>query len=263
MTATKLLRVARNVAALAPAQAFYESALGFETVAPAADDAQLAALLEVRRVRVLRMRLGAQEIELSECFPAGAPYPAGGANALWFQHIAIMAPDIAAAYARVQPAQSAAISRDGPVRLPVSSGGVTAYKFRDLDGHPLEFLQFPAGAGKPAAGYDHSAISVADWPASQAFYAGIGLVLDTRQLNQGLEQDALDGLDDVAVDVVALNPPQRTPHVELLCYRTPPAHALPYAPADICADRLVFAAGDGGLQLLRDPDGHVVVLDGR
>jgi catechol 2,3-dioxygenase-like lactoylglutathione lyase family enzyme len=262
MMATRLLRVARNVAALERAQAFYAEALGFEAILPAADDAELAALLGVERIKILRMRLGAQEIELSQCFPAGAAYAAdAGANALWFQHIAILTADIAAAYARVGTA--AAISRDGPVRLPASSGGVIAYKFRDPEGHPLEFLQFPAAAGKPVAGYDHSAISVSDLLASRAFYAKIGLVLDARQLNQGVEQDALDGLDNVAVDVVALNPPQRTPHVELLCYRTPLPSAAPYAPADICADRLVFGTKDGGLQLLRDPDGHVVLLDGR
>ena len=37
------------------------------------------------------------------------------------------------------------ISPDGRVRLPDNSGGVTAYKFRDHDGHPLELLEFPQG----------------------------------------------------------------------------------------------------------------------
>ncbi len=36
-----------------------------------------------------------------------------------------------------------AISTDGPQRLPPSSGGVAAFKFRDPDGHPLELLAFP------------------------------------------------------------------------------------------------------------------------
>jgi len=259
--ASGLLRVGRNVAALAPAAAFYAEALGFEVLGPAAEDAELAALLGVAGVKILRLRLGAQEIELSECFPAGAAYPAGGASALWFQHIAILAPDMASAYGQVR--QAAAISRDGPVRLPAASGGVTAYKFRDPEGHPLELLQFPEAAGKPVAGYDHSAISVADISASQAFYARIGLAVAARQLNQGAAQDALDGLDAVAVDVVALNPPQPAPHVELLGYRSPAPREAAYAPADICADRLVFGSADGGLAMLRDPDGHVVVLDGR
>jgi len=60
-----------------------------------------------------------------------------------------------------------------------------------------------------------------------------------------------------------LNPPDHAPHVELLCYRQPKAKAVAYGPADICADRLVFGTEGGGLRLLRDPDGHVVLLDGR
>jgi hypothetical protein len=70
-------------------------------------------------------------------------------------------------------------------------------------------------------------------------------------------------LDNVAVDVVALNPPQPAPQVELLCYRSPKAGPMVYGPADICADRLVFGTKARGLSLMRDPDGHVVLLDGR
>jgi catechol 2,3-dioxygenase-like lactoylglutathione lyase family enzyme len=264
MTVTGLLRVGRNVAALDRAAAFYVGVLGFEVVAKIADDVELARLLGVERVWVLRLRRGAQELELSECYPPSRDYPAqAGANALCFQHIALLTTDIAAAHAKVRQAKVAEISRHGPVQLPVSSGGVIACKFRDLDGHPLEFLQFPAAADKPATGYDHSAISVSDVDASVAFYARLGLVQAGRQLNQGVEQDALDGLDNVAVDVVALNPPQPAPHVELLCYRSPKAGPMVYGPADICADRLVFGTKARGLSLMRDPDGHVVLLDGR
>jgi catechol 2,3-dioxygenase-like lactoylglutathione lyase family enzyme len=264
MNVTRLLRVGRNVSALEKAASFYADVLGFKAAAPVAEDAELARLLRVERVWILRMRLGAQEIELSQCFPAGTAYPPqAGANASCFQHIAVPAADIAAAYARATRHGGVPISRDGPVRLPVSSGGVIAYKFRDLDGHPLEFLQFPEAADKPASGFDHSAISVSDADASVAFYAQLGLVLNARQVNQGVEQDALDGLEDVTVDVVALDPPQRTPHVELLGYRTPKAAAMVYGPADICADRLVFEPADKGLSLMRDPDGHVILLDGR
>lgn len=264
MKVTKLLRVARNVAALERVAAFYADVLGFKAAGPVSDDAALARLLRVERVWVLRLRLGAQEVELSQCFPASAVYPAqAGANALCFQHLALLTTDIATAYARVSQTKVVEISRHGPVRLPASSGGVIAYKFRDPEGHPLEFLQFPAAAGKPRSGYDHSAISVSDWQASAVFYAQLGLALAARQRNHGVEQDALDGLDAVAVDVVALNPPQPTPHVELLCYGKPAGKAAAYGPADLCADRLVFATEDGGLSLQRDPDGHVVLLDGR
>jgi catechol 2,3-dioxygenase-like lactoylglutathione lyase family enzyme len=264
MTVTRLLRVGRNVAALEPAAAFYADVLGFEANGAVHDDPALARLLQMERVRILRMRLGVQEIELSQCYPAGAPYPAeADANALSFQHIAILTRDIAAAFNRAERHRVVAISKGGPVQLPAAAGGVIAYKFRDPDGHPLEFLQFPEAAGKPVAGYDHSAISVSDVNSSVAFYARIGVVLESRQVNQGAEQDALDGLENVAVDVVALKPPSPAPHVELLCYRRPQAIARPYGPADLCADRLVFAAEEGKVSLRRDPDGHVILLDGR
>ena len=261
MKVTALLRVARNVADLQRAEAFY-GALGFCAVTPARGDALLARLLRIERMRILRMRLVAQEIELSECSPPGAAYPADmAASDPRFQHIAIVTDDIVRASERVMSLGVAPISRDGPVHLPVASGGVTAFKFRDPDGHPLELLQFPAGRPR---GFDHSAISVREVERSVEFYAKIGVCEVSRQVNTGPEQDALDGLADAHVDVLALRPPQPTPHVELLCYRQSHDNfTLCCALNDIAADRLVFHTTDGGLRLRRDPDGHVVLLDGR
>jgi catechol 2,3-dioxygenase-like lactoylglutathione lyase family enzyme len=265
MTVTALLRVGRNIRHLESAAAFYQQACGFQPSGPVREDPLLADLIAVKRVRILRMRLGAQELELSECFPKGATYADHtGANDPGFQHIAIVTTDIATACARVMRLGAKAISTNGPVHLPVSSGGVVAFKFRDPDGHPLEFLQFPAVAGKPLEGFDHSAICVSDVEASMAFYAALGVLLRKRQVNEGPEQDALDGLKKVSVDVLALQAAQPTPHLELLCYRRPKAgSAAPYSPGDICADRLVFGIPNGGLKLLRDPDGHVILVDGR
>jgi catechol 2,3-dioxygenase-like lactoylglutathione lyase family enzyme len=255
--AMALKRVARNVTDLARAEDFYGNVLGFHRVGPAGEDPELAALLKIQGVRILRLRSGDREIELSQCFPAAAPYQYEDANFVDFQHVALLTADIHAAYANVLANGAMAISDSGPVQLPAASGGVTAVKFRDLDGHPLEFLL------KPGPGYDHSAISVANVNRSVAFYAGLGVLLDARQRNHGAEQDALDGLAGAELDVVALRPPQPSPHVELLCYHRPRAIPCQWSPADICADRLVFASNAAGLRLLRDPDGHVVVLDGR
>ena len=82
-----------------------------------------------------------------------------------------------AARAKPAPRRSA---ESGPVTLPKSAGGVTAVKFRDPEGHPLEFLQFPRGAnpdwkGTGVMGIDHSAVSVSDVAASRRFYARHGL----------------------------------------------------------------------------------------
>jgi catechol 2,3-dioxygenase-like lactoylglutathione lyase family enzyme len=262
MNITALLRVARNVSHLESAAAFYTSACGFLPLGPIREDPRLAKLLAVERVKISRMRLGAQELELSECVPKGAAYPPRiRANDPAFQHIAIITTDIAAAHANLARLGAQSISSNGPAHLP---GGLSALKFRDPDGHPLEFLQFSAGTTTPAKGYDHSAICVSNLEASIAFYATLGVHLAARQLNHGPAQDALDGLPDVSVDVIALRPAQPTPHVELLHYRRPkPGFAAAYVPADICADRLVFGGTDNGLALLRDPDGHVVMIDGR
>ncbi|MEO6381251.1 MAG: hypothetical protein ABIO35_04430, partial [Nitrobacter sp.] len=152
------------------------------------------------------------------------------------------------------------ISRECPVTLPKSSGGVTAVKFRDPEGHPLEFLQFPRDvnfewAGTGIMGIDHTAISVSDVAASQRFYARHGLRPGDATLNHGPTQDTLDGLDGVEVDVVPMNPTHTPPHVEMLGYRRPAGRALfPLAPNDIAATRIVWKSeGDA---LIRDPDGH-------
>ena len=119
------------------------------------------------------------------------------------------------------------ISTEGPQALPVSSGGVTAFKFRDPEGHPLELLAFPPDAvperwqGSDATflGIDHSAISVADTPQSIEFYRRLGLQRSGGSCNTGPEQDRLDGAEGTIVEVTALAPVEVPPHVELLCYR--------------------------------------------
>ena len=76
---------------------------------------------------------------------AGRPYPPDSTSTdLWFQHMAIIVNDMRDAYQRVMANRRfRPISRHGPVRLPGNSGAVTAFKFRDHDGHPLELLAFP------------------------------------------------------------------------------------------------------------------------
>ncbi|WP_298213542.1 VOC family protein [Acidocella sp.] len=246
-----LLRIARNVSDLARLASFY-CALGFQQREPPRQDPALAALLEVERVTSLHLVSGGQSLELTACEPAGRPYPAEApANARLFQHIALLTPDIAAAAARALAAGAVPVSRGGPVRLPPASGGVTAWKFRDPDGHPLEYLERAAGEG-----YDHSAIAAADVAASTRFYTALGLAPRHRQRNSGPEQERLDGVPGAAATIVSLRGAMG-PGVELLGYdriiATPPPAAN-----DIAADRLVIAAGAAGLR--RDPDGHLILL---
>ncbi|MGA9343025.1 MAG: VOC family protein [Rhodanobacteraceae bacterium] len=300
--ALRLLRVERNVRDLDRAQSFYCGALGFTAVSENREArpawSQLPGVCAAPP-RSVRLRLRAQQIELTAFDAPGAPYPADSSSAdLWFQHCAIVVDDMEAAYARLlRHGGVTAISRDGPQTLPPSSGGVIAYKFRDPDGHPLELMAFPQDVGDPVwhhmnsdgamLGIDHSAISVASADRSITFYAGLlGFTLTTRQTNRGPEQDLLDALSDVAVDVIALQPEEaRTPHIELLGYRTPRGRApSSIAVCDIAADRLVLKvrglpallettadanviatgavdSADGSqAAVLRDPDGHLLVL---
>jgi hypothetical protein len=157
-----------------------------------------------------------------------------------------------------------AISTEGPVTLPASSGGVTASKFRDPEGHPLEFLQFPPESrtrwqGEGLLGIDHSAISVSNAALSERFYVELGLVLQSATLNQGEGQEALDALQKPVVAVVPMMPSQAPPHLELLAYRTPAGRACGIMGAnDVAATRTVWASDCDAL--IRDPDGHLHLL---
>ena len=124
-----------------------------------------------------------------------------------------------------------------------------------------------------SGGIDHSAIAVLDAERSIAFYRDhLGLRIGARQTNTGVEQDRLDGVAPAQVDVVALEPAEPTPHVELLAYLTPPGRpAAAMRPHDIAATRLVLAVtglpdpavrlADGSrAALIQDPDGHHLLL---
>lgn len=253
LRALRLLRFELTVTDLERSAAFYTDALGFSRSATST-----VAFAPGRQILLHR---DGQSLALQQFETAGAPYPAAStACDQVFQHFALPVTDIAAAYARLAPFAATPISHAGPQRLPASSGGATAYKFRDPDGHPLELIQFQDGH---AGGIDHSAIASLDVERSIRFYRDqLGFGVQARQVNTGPEQDRLDGLAGVSVDVVALTPEQATPHVELLAYRTPPGQAMPrLQPQDVAATRLVLeVTGLTEPELVRDPDGHLLVL---
>lgn len=281
---------------------FYEAAFGFvPTGEVSISERPVAELVGISdaAARIVTLRLGEQAIELAGIWPPGQSYPPAvpGPSPL-FQHCAIVVSDMVGAYARLS-AQAGwnTISTDGPQVLPTSSGGVTAYKFRDPEGHPLELLAFARDAiparwqnlsASSCLGLDHSAISIADTGRSVKFYKRLGFHCIGRSLNCGPEQDKLDGIADALVEVTALAPPIcSTPHVELLCYRG--RRAREWAPPntnDAAATRLVLAVDDyeilqalctqcsdallsgpvrfenGALRaMLRDPDGHLLCLE--
>lgn len=246
-----------------PLVAFY-TGLGFDAdeaqAIPAAEMALLG--LHGRGSRRI-LRLGDQRVELDHFENPGRGYPPDvtGADSR-FQHLALVTDDAAAVWSRACPLGATPISVAGPVTLPASSGGVTAIKLRDPEGHPLELLQLPRAprtVDRGLHGIDHSAISVTDVDASRAFYEALGLSRGRQTFNHGPSQATLDGLAGAQVDVVPLIPSLGTPHLELLCYRTPPPHSAErLAPNDVAATRIVWSADRDAV--LRDPDGHLHLL---
>lgn len=236
---------------------FY-AALGFAVGEPVPIPAAEMALLGIEGLgERLSLTLGEQRIDLDRFGVGSRPYPADATAAdTVFQHFALVTGDVGADWQRALGAGGVPIGDGGPVTLPPASGGATAVKFRDPDGHPLELIQFPDAADAPrVVRIDHSAIGVADAEASVRFYADRGLTEGNRMLNRGETQIRLDGLADVVVDVMPLLPKRRPPHLELLAYRHPRGRADPPAVTDIAATRLVWAADRDAV--VRDPDGHL------
>lgn len=258
MTRGPVLRIARiglNTIDPDALARFFVDALGFERRAPTI------------------VQLGDVPVDLHRVAGTADPFDVPGWSSL-FQHCAIVVPDMPTALRRLATATAwRPISVDGPETLP---GGIVAFKFRDPEGHPLEFLVLPDATPR----IDHSAISVADVARSIAFFEGLGLRVGPRTLNRGIEQQRLDGIPDATVDVVAMLPSAvGKPHVELLGYRGRYDRPAQTAPIDaIAATRLVLTL-DGeealhtivaqhadrivrhdGSTLLHDPDGHLLEL---
>lgn len=287
--ARRVARIDLTASDLAATMTFYE-ALGFKPggILPV-DGAELALFgLPTSRAERLSMRLGDQEVGFLRFDPPGRPYPAGSTSTdLWFQHIAIAVSDMTEAHRRALAAGAVSITRDGPQTLPPNTGGVTAFKFRDLDGHPLELLAFPEGIGaeiwqegtidSPFLGIDHTALSASSADDTTAFFATLGFRAAAPSHNQGSEQERLDDVANDRCRVVPLLPPEAPPHVELLAYevglrRPMPAHTRA---DDLWSTRtwieVSSLSGDGlpraatltaGIRavVLHDPDGHTVVL---
>ena len=283
------------------ALAFFQDAFDAVTEAIVAGTPEDVSLMGLARVRIDRsaVHIGGERIELLAFEPPGRPYPSGsGSSDLWFQHFAIIVSDMEAAYARLQATgRFSPVSADGPVVLPPASGSVSAYKFRDVEGHPLELLAFPPGKAPPAwagkrglfLGIDHSAISVGDTPASVAFFErAFGLTLGGQTENRGEEQSVMDAVPDAQVTVSGLMPVGAPPHVELLGYKVGPRRAIDPATtsADVAATCFlletrdiapvvealtaldarfispgVVTMADGALAIMvLDPDGHRFIV---
>jgi catechol 2,3-dioxygenase-like lactoylglutathione lyase family enzyme len=258
---------------------FYETAFGAHRISSEQlSDAAFKQLMNVEcGAKRIWLALGNEKIELLEFEKPGEPYPEGVSSSdLLFQHFAIVVEDMSAAYEKLSTIEGwSPISTGGPVVLPQSSGGITAFKFRDPDGHPLELIAFPAGrvpdvwkrrAPALCFGIDHSAICVSNTRRSANFYRTLGFQIAAQTLNTGPEQERLDSVADPHVEVTALAAMEPTPHIELLCYNeAPPRPKRVLRRNDVAATRLLLKVDEetkhsddahGAL----DPDGHHLIL---
>ena len=217
--------------------AFFENVLTFEPVSDievsGPDYDRLQGVFGTR-MRIVRMRLGDEQIELTEYLaPRGRPIPVDSrSNDRWFQHVAIIVSDMDAAYARLRQHKVEHASPE-PQRLPdwnVAAGGIKAFYFKDPDGHPLEILQFPEGKGDPRwrtsagrlfLGIDHTAIVVSDTDASLRFYRdSLGLRVAGESTNYGPEQERLNNVFGARLHITGLRA-AAGPGIEFLEYLTP------------------------------------------
>jgi catechol 2,3-dioxygenase-like lactoylglutathione lyase family enzyme len=245
--------VGMTVADMARSVAFYSQVLGFEKVSDVevwGDEYERLEGVFGLRMRVVRMRLGSEVIELTEYLtPRGRPIPVDSrSHDRWFQHIAIIVSDMDRAYAwlrqhRVEHASPA------PQRLPdwnPNAGGIRAFYFKDPDGHPLEILWFPSGKGDPKwhrpsdrlfLGIDHTAIVVGNTDVSLRCYRDtLGLRVAGASENYGPEQERLNNVFGARLRITALRA-AAGPGVEFLEYLTP-RDGRP-APADTRPNDLV------------------------
>jgi catechol 2,3-dioxygenase-like lactoylglutathione lyase family enzyme len=213
------------------------------------------------RMRVVRLRLGDEQIELHDYLaPKGRPIPTDArSNDKTFQHVAIIVSDMAKAYARLREFKVNHAST-GPQRLPEyieAAAGIEAFYFKDPDGHALEVLAFPPDKGEARwhskerlfLGIDHTAIVVSDTDRSLRFYRDLlGLRVAGESENYGPEQEHLNNVFGARLRISGLRA-ERGPGIEFLEYLAP-RDGRP-APTDIKANDLfhwqtVLAARDAG-----------------
>jgi len=186
------------------------------------------------RVRVVRMKLGDESIELVQFLTSrGRAIPDDSrSNDLWFQHIAIIVSDMDRAY-RVLRENRVEHASTGPQRLPdwnKNAAGIKAFYFKDPDGHPVEILEFPEDKGaakwhKPSGrlflGIDHTAIAVSNTESSLKFYRDVlGMRVAGESENYGTEQEHLNNVFGARLRITALRA-AAGPGIEFLEYLTP------------------------------------------
>jgi catechol 2,3-dioxygenase-like lactoylglutathione lyase family enzyme len=215
---------------------FYTSALSFEKtsdVEVSGREYELLSGVFGARMRVVRLQLGDESIELTEFLaPKGRPVPDDiRANDRVFQHIAIIVSDMDEAYGRLRQAGVEHAST-APQTLPQwnpNAAGIKAFYFRDPDRHFLEILQFPPAKGAAKwrrtdrlfLGIDHTAIVVDDTERSLQFYRdSLMMSVSGGSENYDLEQERLNNVFGARLRITTLRA-SKGPGIELLEYLAP------------------------------------------
>jgi catechol 2,3-dioxygenase-like lactoylglutathione lyase family enzyme len=186
------------------------------------------------RMRVVRLKLGAEMIELTQYLtPEGRPIPPDWrSHDHGFQHIAIVVSDIDKAYRQLRAHKIRHVST-GPQTIPATNkaaAGIRAFYFKDPDGHNLEIIYFPPGKGDPRwqgntdrlfLGVDHSAIVVSNTQSSLKYYRDLlGLKLAGESFNYGTEQERLNHVAGARLHISSLKA-AAGPGIEFLEYLAP------------------------------------------
>jgi catechol 2,3-dioxygenase-like lactoylglutathione lyase family enzyme len=228
--------IGMTVADMDRAVEFYTSVLTFDKISDVEVSGREYELMEGvfgARMRVVRLRLGQDTIELTEYLSArGRAMPADAQpNDLTFQHVAIIVSDMDQAYARLRRFRVEHAST-GPQRLPdwnPNAGGISAFYFRDPDRHFLEILHFPPGKGSSKwhrtdrlfLGIDHTAIVVSDTDETLRFYRDLlAMQVAGESENYDIEQEHLNNVFGARLRITTLRA-SNGPGVELLEYLAP------------------------------------------
>ena len=216
---------------------FFSTVLCFEKISDAevhgSEYEKLQGLFGLR-MRVVRLKLGAEMIELTQYLaPEGRAIPPDWrSHDHGFQHIAIVVNDMDRAYQQLR-SRKVRHASTGPQTIPITNkaaAGIRAFYFKDPDGHNLEIIYFPPGKGDPRwqnnpdklfLGIDHSAIVVSNTKNSLKYYRDLlGLKLAGESMNYGTEQEHLNNVAGARLHISGLKA-AAGPGIEFLEYLAP------------------------------------------
>lgn len=245
--------IGMTVASIERSIEFYSKVLSFEKISDVevsgAAYEQLQGLAGLR-MRVVRMQLGSEFIDLTEYLTLkGQSVPADSrSNDRWFQHIAIAVSDMDKAYQHLQQNMTQNRSTE-PQKLPdwnKAAAGIQAFYFKDPDEHDLELIHYPLGKGDPRwqrqtdklfLGIDHTAIVISDTETSLKFYQDLlGMERVGGSENYGTEQERLSRVPHARLRINRLSALTGT-GIELLEYLNP-QDGRPI-PSDVHANDLI------------------------